>query len=119
MNLTLSVAELEEEYREKLGDSAYYAEYATEWREDIESFLPVSIIEKAIVKGRPLLPPDPENDYLAFCDPSEGLRKGGDSMSLGIAHAEKDEEGPKGLEALKGMTFLQAITRHRHRKGKE
>jgi len=91
LNLTLSKEELEKEYLESLGEAEFGAEYAARFREDIEAYLPVEIYDRAVVKGRTILAEQPGVRYAAFCDPSEGLRKGGDSMTFAIAHAEKED----------------------------
>ncbi|NQT80269.1 MAG: hypothetical protein HQ555_07770 [Candidatus Aminicenantes bacterium] len=93
MNKTLTEHDLEKEYLETLGEAEYGAEYCAKFREDIEGYLPLETIDKAIVKNRMFLPPDPEVErYYAFCDPSEGVRKGGDSMTLAISHPELVED---------------------------
>ena len=101
MNLTLTEAELREEYLEELGPAEFGAEFEAKFREDIEGYLPLEIIERAIVKGRMFVPPDDEVDeYYAFCDPSEGLHKGNDSMTFCIAHPEIEEDTEKRICVL-------------------
>ena len=90
-NLSITEADFESELREKLGDSAYFAEAGIAWREDIESYLPMEIAARATVPGRTFLPYDPKHSYVAFCDSAELIRKNGDSMCLAIAHAEGEK----------------------------
>jgi len=87
-NLTITEEEFESKLRANLGDGAYFAEAGIRWREDVETFLPKEIIDRAVIPGRVSLPYDRKNDYVAFCDSSELIRKGNDSMCLGIAHSE-------------------------------
>lgn len=93
MNKTLTEEELRKEHFEELGPAQFGADFEARFREDIEGYLPLEIIDRAIIKGRMFNPPDDEVDeYVAFCDPSEGLHKGGDSMTLAIAHPEVEED---------------------------
>jgi len=89
MNLTLKEKDIEAEHLETLGPAEYGAEYQAKFREDIESYLPMQIIERAIVDGRTELLPESGLSYMAFCDPSEGLSKGGDSMTFSIGHVHE------------------------------
>ena len=61
------------------------AEWEAEWREDITAFLPVELIEAAVVEKRFELPRVAGVSYQAWCDPSGGRQ---DSMTLGIAHKD-------------------------------
>ena len=67
--------------------SAARAEWEAEFRADIEAFMPPEFIEAVIVTGRYELERLEGADYHAFCDPSGGRQ---DSMTLSIAHKEKD-----------------------------
>ncbi len=86
MNLTLTEEGLREQYEEVLGEERFGAEYANRFREDIESYMPIDIIDRAIVKGRAMLKEEYGLSYVAFADASEGLRKTGDSMTFCIGH---------------------------------
>lgn len=88
MNKNLSEAELREEELEALGVAEFNAEYGARFREDIEGYLPLQIIERAIIKGQTIVPARREFFYHAFCDSSEGLHHGGDSMTYAVAHME-------------------------------
>jgi hypothetical protein len=62
------------------------AEYGAQFRSDIEGFVAREVIEAATVPGRYELPPSGAA-YSAFVDPSGGSA---DSMTLAIAHRDKD-----------------------------
>ena len=62
------------------------AEWEAEWREDIEGFLSLEIIEASVVPGRFELPKLHDVTYSAFIDPSSGRR---DSFTLAISHKEE------------------------------
>jgi hypothetical protein len=66
--------------------AAARAEWEAEWRQDIEAFLPLELVEAVTVPGRFELPKVEGGGYVAFCDPSGGRS---DSFTLGIAHEEK------------------------------
>jgi len=63
------------------------AEYLARFRDDVESFLPLEVIESCVVPGRRELPPLFGANFFGFVDASGGRV---DSMCLGIAHAERD-----------------------------
>jgi hypothetical protein len=67
--------------------AAASSEYLAEFRDDIGGFLSIEEIERAVVRGRTLLPYVEGLKYKAFCDPSGGRN---DSTVLAVAHAEKD-----------------------------
>jgi hypothetical protein len=89
MNPTLSERKLREEELEALGVAEFNAEYGARFREDIEGYLPLEIIERAVVKGQTIIPAQPNIFYHAFCDSSEGLHHGGDSMTLAVVHEQR------------------------------
>lgn len=95
MNLTTTKEELEEEFLEALGEAEFGAEYAAKFREDIESYLPVEIYDRAVAPGVTMRAEQEGVEYFAFCDPSEGLRKGGDPMTFAIAHGDDNEDGQR------------------------
>lgn len=80
---------LEEDY------SRARAEYFVEWREDIETYLPIKVIDAAVVKGRYQLPKEKNYQYYAFTDPSGS---GQDSFTLAIAH--EDDRGKIVLDRI-------------------
>lgn len=101
MNKTVTEEELRKEHFEELGPAEFGAEFEAKFREDIEGYLPLEIIDRAIVKGRMFNPPDVEVDeYFAFCDPSERVHKGGDSMTFAIAHPKIEEDTEKRICVL-------------------
>jgi len=71
--------------------SAASAEWEAEFRADIEAFMPPEFIEAVVIPGRFELPKIEDADYYAFVDPSGGRQ---DSMTMGIAHKEKDGKIP-------------------------
>jgi|GEM_PF-343321 len=91
MNPNLTERELREEELEALGIAEFNAEYGARFREDIEGYLPLQIIERAIIKGQTIVPAQKDLFYHAFCDSSEGLHHGGDSMTLAVVHKEREK----------------------------
>ncbi len=89
MNRLLDEDELRKEY-DTLSEAEFNSEFGAEEREDIEQFLPQELIDQAIVPGRSVLLADSSLSYVGFCDASEGLRKGADSMTFAIAHAARE-----------------------------
>lgn len=88
MNSTLSPAVVAAAY---LRDAASArAEYGGEFRDDVESFISVEVVESRIVPGTFELAPVSGLSYVGFVDPSGG--SGSDSMTLAIAH-ERDGSG--------------------------
>lgn len=100
MNPTLSEKMIS---KEKSKDpSAARAEWGAEFREDIENFLPLEVIEKVIVTDRIELPFIDKFSYLGFADPSGG---GGDSFALSIGHKENGKVIQDVLRARKGDPY--------------
>ena len=100
MNPTLSKKMIS---KEKSKDpSAARAEWDGEFREDIEAFLPLEVIERVIVPGRIELPYMEKISYHAFTDPSGG---GGDSFTLSIGHKEDGKVIQDVLKARKGDPY--------------
>jgi hypothetical protein len=85
MNPTVDAAIIAKAYEED--EASASAEYGAQFRRDIESYVSRESVEAAIVPGRHVLPPVEGQDYAAFVDPSGGSS---DSMTLAIAHSEKD-----------------------------
>jgi hypothetical protein len=65
----------------------YRAEYLSEWRDDLATFISRDLLEAAIDVGVLVRPPIEGTKYLAFADASGGV---GDSFTLGIAHRAGD-----------------------------
>lgn len=61
------------------------AEYGALFRTDVESYLPLEVIEAAVYEGFDELRPSSRHVYRAFVDPSGGAS---DSMTMAVAHAE-------------------------------
>jgi hypothetical protein len=68
--------------------SAARSEYFAEFREDLETFLSIEVIDKVIMPGRFELAKQPFN-YFAFVDSSGGRH---DKMTLSVCHKEKSEK---------------------------
>ncbi len=84
MNPTIDTNIIENDLRDDHARAK--AEWDAEWREDIEGFLSLEVIEAAVVPGRFELPKLHDITYSAFIDPSAGRQ---DSFTLAIAHREE------------------------------
>ena len=65
----------------------YGAEYLSEWRDDLASFIARELIEAAVDPGVLVRPPVEGVVYYVFVDPSGG---GPDSFTMAIAHRDND-----------------------------
>jgi hypothetical protein len=65
----------------------YGAEYLSEWRDDLSSFISRELLEAATDRGVIVRPPMDGVDYIAGCDPSGGR---GDSFTMAVAHRDPD-----------------------------
>jgi hypothetical protein len=63
----------------------YGAEYNSEWRDDLATFISRQLLEAAVDTDVIVRPPQPDVQYFAFDDPSGGAH---DSYTLGIAHQD-------------------------------
>jgi hypothetical protein len=63
------------------------AEYGAEFRNDLESFVPIEVVQACVVPGEIEAPGKVGRNYVAFVDPSGGTS---DSMTLCIGHMDKD-----------------------------
>jgi len=72
----------------KADPQAAAAEYKSEFRADLETFVSTECLEAVIIPGRYELPKLANVSYFAFCDPSGGR---GDSMTLSVCHKENDK----------------------------
>jgi len=86
MNPTLSATLIDRETQKD--PSAARAEWQAQFREDIEDFLSVKVLESLVVPGRRELLPSDECYYYAFCDPSGGRQ---DAFTLCIGHYEEEK----------------------------
>lgn len=68
------------------------AEWGASFRSDVAAFVEREVVDACTVPGRYELPRLPATRHLAFCDAAGG--SGSDSMTLAIAHAERDGTGP-------------------------
>jgi hypothetical protein len=82
MNPTLPQSEIDAAYQED--PAAARSEFGGAWREDISEYIPRSVIEALVIRGRKELLPKTRN-YVAFTDLSGGRN---DSAALAIAHSE-------------------------------
>jgi hypothetical protein len=101
MNPTLSEKMISKEKEKDL--SAARAEWDAEFREDIEAFLPLEVIERVVIPGRIELPYLEKFSYQAFVDPAGG---GGDSFALSIGHKENGKVIQDVLRTRKGEPHL-------------
>lgn len=85
MNPSLSRATVAMAYAHDAAAAA--AEYGAEFRSDLESFLPVEVIEALVPRGLDARSYSTAHSYMAFVDPSGGRS---DSMTLAIAHGEDE-----------------------------
>ena len=87
MNPSLDPAIVAEAYEDDPDAAA--AEYGAEFRNDLSDFVPRAVVDACTAPGRFEIPPMLGVTYSAFVDPSGGT--GSDSMTLAIAHREKDK----------------------------
>jgi hypothetical protein len=87
MNPTYSKKVIDKALRDD--PSAARAEYFAEFREDLETFIPMEVIDSCVVRGRLVLPPVEGVSYFAFVDPSGGRA---DSFTAAIAHMSEDKK---------------------------
>jgi hypothetical protein len=76
----------------RLDPSRFAREYEAEFADDLETFLPPSWVEDAIVAGRHELAPREGITYHAAVDPSGG---GADAFTLAITHTEGEGEAQR------------------------
>jgi hypothetical protein len=91
MNLTLTEDGLRREFLGSMSEAEFMCEFGGCEREDIEAYLPMELVDAAIVKGRVLVLPKGGVTYTMFADPAELLRRGGDSMTCAVAHREGEK----------------------------
>ena len=73
------------------------AEWLAEWRSDLVDYIDRAVVDSCVARGVHEIPPAAGVSYVGFVDPAGG--SGGDSMTLGVAHAE--DAGPLVLDALR------------------
>lgn len=69
-----------------LDPQRYGAEYLSQWRDDLATYLPRELIEAAVESGVLVRPPLSDTVYSAFTDPSGGRN---DAFTMSIAHREQ------------------------------
>jgi hypothetical protein len=75
-----------------LDPQRYGAEYNSEWRDDLATFLSRELIDSAVERGVTVRPPIEGIAYQAFCDPSGGVA---DAFTCSIAHKEQRQSGDR------------------------
>jgi hypothetical protein len=75
-----------------LDPQRYSAEYNSEWRDDLATFLPRDLLDAAVEPGILVRPPLDNVSYQAFADPSGGR---GDAFTMSIAHREARDGGER------------------------
>jgi hypothetical protein len=66
----------------------YNAEYNSQWRDDLATFIARDLLEAAVDSGVTARPPQSGIRYKSFCDPSGGA---GDSFTAAITHVEGND----------------------------
>jgi hypothetical protein len=83
LNPTLDQAEIDEALADD--PQAARAEWLSEWRDDLVSYISRDLLDAAVDRGVTVRPPLPGLFYRSFCDPSGGVS---DSFTAAVAHAE-------------------------------
>ncbi|MCX5884608.1 MAG: hypothetical protein NT096_01625 [Proteobacteria bacterium] len=100
MNPSLSTKMIEKQRAKD--PQAAKAEWDGEFREDLEQFLSLEIVERCVIPGRVELPYLDKFSYSGFCDPSGG---GADNFTLSIGHQEDEKMIQDLLRATKGDPY--------------
>jgi hypothetical protein len=66
----------------------YAAEYNSQWRDDLSTFISRELLDAAVDRGVVVRPPVAGTNYFSFSDPSGGVH---DSFTMAISHREKDD----------------------------
>jgi hypothetical protein len=75
------------------------AEYLVEWRSDLEAFVSREVVKSCVDAGVYERLPVDHTRYFGFCDPAGG--SGQDSMTLAIAHRQKQDSNVIVLDCLR------------------
>jgi hypothetical protein len=70
-----------------LDPQRYGAEYNSNWRDDLATFVSRDLLDAAVERGVVVRPPILDGTYSAFCDPSGGMA---DAFTACIAHKEEN-----------------------------
>jgi len=65
----------------------FNAEYNSQWRDDLASFISRDLLEAAVDVGVLVRPPTTDTKYFTFADPSGGSH---DSFTLAVSHRDRD-----------------------------
>jgi hypothetical protein len=95
MNPTVPQSFIDEETEKDPAGAA--AEYGAQFRDDLASFVPREVLERAVALGRYELQPHHGLNYVGFVDAAGGT--GGDSFTMAIAH--KDQNGKSVLDLVR------------------
>jgi hypothetical protein len=95
------------------------AEFRNIWREDLSDFVPLDVLEACTDAGVHERPPQPNVQYVAYCDPALGTGK--DSFTVAVAHCEGDdkvvldcvrERKPRFVPAVVVAEFAEVLSRY-------
>jgi hypothetical protein len=97
MNPQVDKQEIEQAYRDDPSSAA--AEFGAQFRSDLESYVSVEVIRNCVDAGVFERMPVDHTRYFGFVDPSGG--SGTDSMTLAIAHRQKQDSNIIVLDCLR------------------
>jgi hypothetical protein len=97
MNLQVDRREIEQAYRDDPSSAA--SEYGAQFRSDLESYVSAEAIGNCVDIGVHERPPIDHMRHFGFVDPAGG--SGSDSMTLAIAHRQKQDSNIIVLDALR------------------
>jgi hypothetical protein len=86
MNPQVDKQEIAQAYRDDPLSAS--AEFGAQFRSDLEAFVSADVVRACVDDGVFERPPEDRVRYFGFCDPSGG--SGADSMTLAVAHRQKD-----------------------------
>ena len=88
LNPTLDLAEVEAAMADDPASAR--ADYLSQWRDDLSSYISRDLIENCVDKGVTVRPYESRFKYFAFDDPSQGMSARGDSYAAAVAHRDGD-----------------------------
>jgi hypothetical protein len=97
MNPQVDRAEIEQAYRDDPLSAA--AEFGASFRSDLETYVSAEVIRDCVDDGVYERLPVDHTRYFSFCDPASG--SGTDSMTLAIAHRQKEDSNTIVLDAVR------------------
>ena len=91
----------------KKDKSAASAEYLAQFRTDVEGFVSLDVVDKAVTTGLEVRPPKVlDHIYVGFLDAAGG--SGSDSITMAVAHYERGEPVEDG-EPVQGRVVLDLV----------